>query len=168
MNCRECQMQMPEYVDGVVAGPDLLQLEAHVRTCPACADALAGEQAALARFAGMLEPGLRQCTLTTQAREKLAAAGKTGAVRPSLTFSWRPVEIRLLAMAASILLLAGSRFVFDQGPSRSSLGKPDRSVPAAVPRGLERTNALSQFFLVACMSNSSEQLAVNIVHRVSR
>ena len=84
MNCRECQMQMPEYVDGVITGLDLIQLETHVQACPTCAAALAGEQAALARFAGMLEPKLHQSMLSTQAREKIVTAGKAGAVRPAI------------------------------------------------------------------------------------
>ena len=78
MNCQACQIELPAYVDGSTPPHLRRALQAHLRTCVACADALAGERRALMQIAPVLAPVTQARRLSPAARARLAAAGRAG------------------------------------------------------------------------------------------
>ncbi len=98
MNCDELQVLLDGYADGEVDLARSLEIERHLRGCPACAEALAGRQAlgdALRRAAPYhrAPAGLRERVLSSVRR--------SAATRPAAAPPWRP-----LALAASLAFAA--------------------------------------------------------------
>ena len=159
MNCKECQIELPAYVDGSLAAPVYMAVEAHVAACAACTTALAGERRALAQFAPRIDPILRQRTLRPAARNRIAAAGRRG-TRPAQPW-WHTHRSQLAAAALLILAGAISSYLCQTTRNRLAYG----AVPATTCSLNELTNSLHLLVKTACQYTASQTFAVNTVYR---
>jgi anti-sigma factor RsiW len=164
MNCDKCQTQIPEYVDGAVTKEVRDEMDAHMRTCAACASALVGERKALAQFTGRLAPELDQRRLSPAACARIAAAGSAGS-RPAV--SWWRSQRNLLTTAAALLILAGVSGIYGLSCKRPLTTSLSHAVPETIGDVVELTNTLSLLVRTTYMNNSADTLAINTVHRVS-
>ena len=164
MTCKQCQLQLPAFVDGSVTRDVRMAVAAHVAKCADCAGALAGERRALAHVATLLAPVSQPRRLHPAARARIAAAGRAGA-RPTVTwwYTWR----RPLAAAAAVLALVSASSICGPSNVRTTVSPTPGVMLASASHATEQTNTLSLLVQTACTAAYSDTLAVNTVHRVS-
>ncbi|MDD5705886.1 MAG: zf-HC2 domain-containing protein [Kiritimatiellae bacterium] len=165
MNCKRCQTELAEYVDGTLPPKVRSGLERHLAVCAACADWLAGECNARSRFTSMLAPALNRRALNPEIRARLVAAGRVPVNRAS-TFARvsRPRLRRLVAAAALLLVLLGGAACWQHLLFRTSAApNGGGSALSAPPGASEWTNRQCANMLMACFSNAHLNLMVNNV-----
>ena len=164
MNCKECQTELPEYLDGTTAPEVRAAIEAHLATCTACAAALASVRKVLSQFAPALDRELQARRLTPSARSRIAAAARAGFCPAT---PWWCARYNLLAAAAALLILASAIGICGYSPSPTQTRFANRTPPSTFSTMSELTNALCMLSKTSCRNNSSENLVVNTARRVS-
>jgi hypothetical protein len=119
MTCDRCHNLVDDYVDGTLAAEDLAAVESHFAGCDACRG-LAMDVGAIRRSARALESQIPPPHVWTKLAASFEAASAPS--RPFFTMGWRP-----LAMAATLILLAGASWVLLRQPT--SVTHPGSSAP---------------------------------------
>ena len=117
--------RLSEYLDGDLAEPEQAALEAHLATCAACSDALAGLRRIVMR-ARSLEDRPPSRDLWSGVATRIGA----GPVRRRLSFS---VPQLLAAGIALAVLSGGGAWLLHPDPSRVAAGRSDLTTPGAIP-----------------------------------
>jgi anti-sigma factor RsiW len=162
MNCRECQIQLPAYVDGNVPEAERAVLAEHLDGCPGCTAALNGERNALRRFAARMDADLCHVRLPPAARRRIAAAGRSaGPAGTPERRAWR------VTLAAAALLVLASVAGLWGGAGTGTTGTRRGVAPVTACAMAELTNTLGLLVNTACFNTVSGTLAVNTVHRAT-
>jgi len=164
MNCKDCQIEIPEYADGTTSPEVRLALESHLAVCDACATALTRERSAVSKFHSLLDQALDQQRLAPAARGRIATAGGS-AFRPANPC--RCAWFAPLAAAAALLLLASASMIVAYPARQTAMTTMRHPAPAAPSNMSDLTNALCLLAKTSCLCNSSENLVVNTARRVS-
>ena len=95
MKCDQVQTLHGPYLDSELDAKTSLDIEQHLKACPACARLFAEAQKLEARMAASLNRGLRTAALWEQIERKVAVASSTSRLRPpahvSQPFGWEGV-----------------------------------------------------------------------------
>jgi predicted anti-sigma-YlaC factor YlaD len=126
-DCHLFRDLIDEYLDGTLGDARRQELEAHARTCPACAGQLRSSRLMQDVIADAFGPG----TGAREAREELLAQLADRRLRPA-RLPGNPLVAPRLAAAAGIVLLAGLSLGFVLG-RRGSAGPAQAPLPARVP-----------------------------------
>ena len=103
MTHAELELQMDAYVDGELAPRDAREFEAHLKECPECARLHDARVALGAAIRAEIPPLRAPEALRTQLRASLNAAAGS----PRRRLALPTLGVRWLALAASLLLVAG-------------------------------------------------------------
>jgi anti-sigma factor RsiW len=165
MSCKELELRMLEYLDGVLSPPEAARFEAHLAACPACAQEVARTRAVMAAVDGRLEaaPALdvesALARLRTRINDESAPIGAT-------SDWWKNVRWWLAggvaaAAAAGLLAVALTGLGPDEPTSVPEVATPEKALPPAAAEAaamLDLVEALPLYEHLDCFENY-EQIA---------
>jgi anti-sigma factor RsiW len=144
MTCQDCELELDDYVDGVLPPDRRHAVEAHLQTCPSCR-VTAADFASIRSMARTLEPQLPSAHVWN----RVAAAFEQERMRQPLSelawwrlaggaFAWRPIA----AAAVMLVLLGGASWLAWRDTRGSNPQVPgSRAAAAATPAGPVVVNA---------------------------
>jgi anti-sigma factor RsiW len=111
MNCRRCQHELYEYLDGSLSTREQAAMEIHLAGCSACRQALNQERQISRSLLNQLNGAAQSLQLPPQVRHKviatLADERRARDEGRGDAFFWRRLAWPLAAAAAGLMLLAG-------------------------------------------------------------